>query len=50
MQTTRRPRVELNSTHNILPRVKRSGSKIPGQAYDYRTSVEGAVRGQELDR
>ena len=32
------PRVELNFSHNTLPRVKRSGSKIPGQAYDYRTS------------
>ena len=31
------PLVELN-LHNTLPRVKRSGSEIPGQAYDYRAS------------
>ena len=31
------PRVEPNS-HNTLPRVKRSGSKISGQANDYHTS------------
>ena len=43
------PRVEPNS-HNTLPRVKRSGSEIPGQVYDYRTSQEDAVSGQELDR
>ena len=43
------PRVEPN-LHNTLPRVKRSGSEIPGQAYDYRTSWEGAVPRQELDR
>ena len=43
------PRVEPNS-HNTLLRVKRSGSEIPGQVYNYRTSQEGAVPGQELDR
>ena len=35
---------------NTLLRVKRSGSEIPGQVYDYRTLQEGAVSGQELDR
>ena len=43
------PRAEPN-LHNTLLRVKRSGSKIPGQVYDYCTSQEGAVPGQELDR
>ena len=43
------PRVEPN-LHNTLLRVKRFGSEIPGQVYDYRTSQEGAVPGQELDR
>ena len=42
------PRVEPNS-HNTFPRVKLSGSEILGQVYDYRTSQEGAVSGQELD-
>ena len=43
------PRVEPN-VHNTLLCVKRSGSEILGQVYDYRTSQEGAVPGQELDR
>ena len=43
------PRVEPN-LHNTLLRVKRFGSEIPGQVYDYRTSQEGAVPRQELDR
>ena len=43
------PRVEPNS-HNTLLCAKRFGSEIPGQVYDYRTSQEGAVPGQELDR
>ena len=36
--------------HNTLLRVKRFGSEVPGQVYDYRTSQENAVLGQELDR
>ena len=37
IKTTRKSRVELNSSNNTLPHVKQSGSTIPGQAYDYRT-------------
>ena len=43
------PRMQLNS-RNTFSRVKRSGSEIPGQAYDYRNSLEGAVLRQTMDR
>ena len=48
IQATRSTPSGAQLTHTLL-RVKRSGSEISGQVYDYRTSQEGAVSGQELD-
>ena len=48
IQATRSTPSGTQLTHSLL-RVKRSGSEIPGRVYDYLTSQEGAVSGQELN-